>query len=76
MCPYLPFPRYDWCDDIPGIMKWQFFLGIILTFVCYPYCLAIVQALFSKVREGTTEEEDVVGLRKMQFERALAVPYE
>ena len=40
---------HDWCEDTPQIQKWQFFLGIILTFTCYPFCLAIVQALFSKV---------------------------
>ena len=39
----------EWCKTTPAITEVQFYLGYIISAISFPYCMAICQALFSKV---------------------------
>jgi len=39
----------EWCKDTPAITLVQFYLGYAISAISFPYCMAICQAVFSKV---------------------------
>ena len=39
----------DWCEYTPAITLAQFYTGYAISAVSYPFCMAICQAIFSKV---------------------------
>ncbi|XP_023341021.1 major facilitator superfamily domain-containing protein 8 [Eurytemora carolleeae] len=39
----------EWCKTTPAITEVQFYLGYIISAISFPYCMAICQALFSKL---------------------------
>merc|ERR1719341_138762 len=39
----------DWCEWTPAITEIQFYIGYIIAAISFPYCMAICQAMFSKV---------------------------
>ena len=39
----------DWCEYTPAITEAQFYVGYMIAAISFPYCMAICQALFSKV---------------------------
>jgi len=41
--------QLTWCSEIPAISEVQFYLGYIIAAISFPYCMAICQAVFSKL---------------------------
>ena len=39
----------EWCETTPAVTLFQFYLGYAISAVSFPYCMAICQAIFSKV---------------------------
>lgn len=41
--------QLPWCEYTPAITEVQFYIGYIVSAVSFPYCMAICQAMFSKI---------------------------
>jgi len=39
----------EWCKDTPAVTLVQFYLGYAISAISFPYCMAICQAMFSKI---------------------------
>merc|ERR1712176_318831 len=39
----------EWCEYTPAVTLVQFYLGYAISAISFPYCMAICQAVFSKV---------------------------